>query len=462
MMEPRTLGFIAESCQGQLLAGERSACVSRVCTDSRLAKPGDLFVAIEGDRFDGHNYTGQALGQGAVAALVNRARLVQADERPVIQVDETRQALGQLAARYRQDFDLPVIAIGGSNGKTTTKEILAELLGQRFDTLFSEASFNNDIGVPLTLLRLQDSHRAAVVEVGSNHPGEMESLLTIVRPTIGVLTSIGREHLEFFGDLYGVIREEGALAEVLPEEGCLFVNGDIEGLDAILERCRCRVVTVGESASCDWRLTRIEPSAEGTQFEIISPKGDRNGVHRVNLLGRHNAQNAALAMAVAVELGLSQEELYQGLQDCRPASMRMQTQTLGGVSVINDAYNSNPDSLQAALETLRAFPVRGKLFAVLGDMAELGVWSEPAHVEAGQQVAKLGLNGLIAVGEWADTMVRAAQLAGLANVAAFEDATHTGKALAMKLNPGDVVLIKGSRSAKLERVMEALEEALQP
>ena len=462
MMEPRTLEFIAESCQGQLLTGERSACVSRVCTDSRLAKPGDLFVAIEGDRFDGHDYTGQALGQGAVAALVNRTRLGQADERPVIQVDETRQALGQLAARYRQDFDLPVIAIGGSNGKTTTKEILAELLGQRFDTLFSEASFNNDIGVPLTLLRLQDSHRAAVVEVGSNHPGEMESLLTIVRPTIGVLTSIGREHLEFFGDLDGVIREEGALAEVLPEEGCLFVNGDIEGLNAIRERCRCRVVTVGESASCDWRLTRIEPSAEGTRFEIISPKGDRNGVHRVNLLGRHNAQNAALAIAVAVELGLSQEELYQGLQDCRPASMRMQTQTLGGVSVINDAYNSNPDSLQAALETLRAFPVRGKLIAVLGDMAELGVSSEPAHVEAGQQVAKLGLDGLIAVGEWADTMVRAAQLDGLANVAAFEDATHAGRALAMKLNPGDVVLIKGSRSAKLERVMEALEEALQP
>ena len=462
MMEPRTLEFVAESCQGQLLTGERSACVSRVCTDSRLAKPGDLFVAIEGDRFDGHDYTGQALGQGAVAALVNRTRLGQADERPVIQVDETRQALGQLAARNRQDFDLPVIAIGGSNGKTTTKEILAKLLGQRFETLFSEASFNNDIGVPLTLLRLQNSHRAAVVEVGSNHPGEMESLLTIVRPTIGVLTSIGREHLEFFGDLDGVIREEGALAEVLPEEGCLFVNGDIEGLDAIRERCRCRVVTVGESASCDWRLTRIEPSAAGTQFEIISPKGDRNGVHRVNLLGRHNAQNAALAITVAVELRLSQEELYHGLQDCRPASMRMQTQTLGGVSVINDAYNSNPDSLQAALETLRAFPVRGKLIAVLGDMAELGVSSEPAHVEAGQQVAKLGLNGLIAVGEWADTMVRAAQLAGLANVAAFEDATHAGRALAMKLNPGDVVLIKGSRSSKLERVMEALGEALQP
>ena len=462
MMEPRTLEFIAASCQGQLVTGERLACVSHVCTDSRLAKPGDLFVAIKGDRFDGHDYAGQALGQGAVAALVNRPLRGQAEVAPAIHVDETRQALGQLAARYRQDFYTPVIAIGGSNGKTTTKDILATLLGQRFETLFSEASFNNDIGVPLTLLRLQETHRAAVVEVGSNHPGEIHSLLSIVRPTIGVLTSIGREHLEFFGDLNGVLREEGALAEALPEEGCLFVNGDIEGLGAIIERCRTRVVTVGESEGCDWQLARVTPDGEGTEFEIISPKGDRNGIHRVNLLGRHNAQNAAIAMAVAAELGLSQEELNRGLQDCRPASMRMETQTLGGIRVINDAYNSNPDSLQAALETLKSFPVRGKIIAVLGDMAELGESSEPAHSEAGEQVAKLGLNGLIAVGQWGDVMVRAAQGAGLANVAAFEDAAHAGKALAMKLTPGDVVLVKGSRSAKLERVLGALREELQP
>ncbi len=463
MMEPRTLEFIAESCHGQLVTGQRTAYVNRVCTDSRLAKPGDLFVAIEGDRFDGHDYAGQALGQGAVAALVNRSRLSQGgDVAPAIHVDETREALGQLAARYRQDFDIPVIAVGGSNGKTTTKDILAALLGQRFETLSSEASFNNDIGVPLTLLRLQESHRAAVIEVGSNHPGEMEALLSAIRPNIGVLTSIGREHLEFFENLDGVLREEGALAEALPEDGCLFINGDIDGLETIRKRCRARVVTIGESEGCDWRIVRITPDGEGTEFEILSPKGDRNGVYRVNLLGRHNAHNAAIAMAVATELGLSQEELNQGLRDCRPASMRMQMQTLGGVCVINDAYNSNPDSLQAALETLKAFPVRGKLIAVLGDMAELGKSSESAHNEAGEQVAKLGLSGLIAVGQWADVMVRAAQAVGLSNVAAFEDAAHAGKALAMKLTPGDVVLVKGSRSAKLERVMEALKGELQP
>ena len=461
MMEPRTLGYVEESCNGRLVAGERSASVRRVCTDSRLAKPGDLFVAIRGDRFDGHDYLGDALGQGAEAAVVSQSRLGQAEAAgPTIEVEETREALGQLAARYRRDFELPVVAVGGSNGKTGTKEILATVLGQRLETLSSEASFNNDIGVPLTLLRLREAHEAAVLEVGSNHPGELQPLLQLIQPKYGVLTSIGREHLEFFGDLDGVIEEEGALAEALPPDGCLFVNGDIDGLEVIRARCRAAVVTVGEGEECDWRLTGVALEDEGTTFELISPKGDWSGACRVNLLGHHNARNAALAMAVAAELGLSREELDQGLQRCQPASMRMEMRTLGGVRILNDAYNSNPDSLLAALETLETFPTGGKRIAVLGDMAELGQASESAHVEAGQLAARLGLNGLVTVGRWADTTVRAAQEAGLANVAAFDDTAVAGRALAAKLDAGDVVLVKGSRAAGMERVIEALSEAM--
>ncbi|MFQ3169475.1 MAG: UDP-N-acetylmuramoyl-tripeptide--D-alanyl-D-alanine ligase [Limisphaerales bacterium] len=461
MMEPRTLGYVEESCNGQLVAGQRSASVSRVCTDSRLARPGDLFIAIRGDRFDGHDYLTDALGQGAEAAVVSRSRLGQAEVAgPRIEVEETRDALGRLAARYRQDFELQVIAIGGSNGKTGTKEIVATVLGQRLETLSSEASFNNDIGVPLTLLRLREAHEAAVLEVGSNHPGELEPLLQLIRPRYGVLTSIGREHLEFFGDIEGVIEEEGALAEALPQDGCLFVNGDIEGLESIRARCHATVVTVGAGDGCDWRIAGIVLDDEGTTFELISPKGDWSGAYRVNLLGHQNARNAALAIALAAELGLSREELDQGLQCCRPASMRMEMQTLGGVRIINDAYNSNPDSLLAALETMGSFPVGGKRIAVLGDMAELGQASESAHVEAGQLAARLGLNGLVTVGQWADTTVRAAQEAGLANVAAFDDVNVAGQALAKKLEPGDVVLIKGSRAAKMERIIEALSEAM--
>ena len=211
---------------------------------------------------------------------------------------------------------------------------------------------------------------------------------------------------------------------------------------------------------CDWRIADIRSDDKGTTFEIISPKGDRNGAYCVNLLGHQNARNAALAIALAAELGLSREELDQGLQRCRPASMRMEMQTLGDVRIINDAYNSNPDSLLAALETMGSFPVGGKRIAVLGDMAELGQASESAHVEAGQLAARLGLNGLVTVGQWADTTVRAAQEAGLANVAAFDDVTMAGKALAKKLEPGDAVLIKGSRAAKMEGIIEVLSEAM--
>ena len=460
MMDPRTLEFVEEGCQGRLVAGNHTTFVRRVCIDSRLAKPGDLFVAIEGEKFNGHDYTKHAFDQGAVAALVNDSK----DNKEVVgakvEVEETRKALCLLASYYRRDFNVPLIAVGGSNGKTTTKEILSKLLSRRFRTLSSEASFNNHIGVPLTLLRLREDHQVAIVEVGTNQPGEMESLLSIARPRFGVLTSIGCEHLEFFGGLEGVLLEEGFLAESLPEDGCLFVNGDIEGLATLRERCRARIITVGESSQSDWIISRIDTSNNETVFELISPKGDWNGVYRVNLLGRHNAQNAALAIVVAVEMGLSQEELHHGLEDCQPASMRMELHTLGGVSVINDAYNSNPDSLQAALETLKTFPVKGKVIAVLGDMAELGEASKNAHIEAGLLAAKLGLNGLIAVGNWANVMVRAAQNNGLANVAEFEDPILAGKALASKLKPGDLVLIKGSRSSRLEQVMKEISRAL--
>ena len=463
MMEPRTLGFVEESCNGQLVAGQRSSSIRRVCIDSRLARKGDLFIAICGDRFDGHDYLKDALVQGAEAAVVSRSRLGQEKVHgPMIEVEETRHALGRLSANYRQDFELPIIAVGGSNGKTSTKEILATVLGQRLETLSSEASFNNDIGVPLTLLQLREAHEAAVLEVGSNHPGELQPLLQLIRPRYGVLTSIGREHLEFFGDLAGVIEEEGALAEALPPEGCLFVNGDIEGLEAIRARCRAAVVTVGEGEDCDWQLTGTVLNNDGTTFELLSPKGDWSGAYRVNLLGHQNARNAALAIALAAELGLSREELDQGLQCCRPASMRMEMQTLGGVRIINDAYNSNPDSLLAALETMGLFPTKGKRIAILGDMAELGQASEFAHVEVGRLAARLGMDGLVAVGQWANKMVRAAQEGGLANVAAFDDINVAGQALAVKLSSGDLVLIKGSRAARMERIIEPLKEAMKP
>ncbi|MGN6555935.1 MAG: UDP-N-acetylmuramoyl-tripeptide--D-alanyl-D-alanine ligase, partial [Verrucomicrobiota bacterium] len=222
-METKTLDFILKACGGKLAQGLKVTAIKRVCTDSRQAGDGDLFIALAGERFDAHQFLPEVARQDVAAVVVERAKVI-----PVLQgcaivvVDNARRALGQLAAEYRKEFSLPVVAVGGSNGKTTTKELIASVLSQKLLTLWSEASFNNDIGVPLTLLRLESSHRAAVLEVGTNHPGELAPLVKIVQPKYGVITNIGREHLEFFGDIEGVAKEEGTLAELLPADGKLF------------------------------------------------------------------------------------------------------------------------------------------------------------------------------------------------------------------------------------------------
>ncbi len=244
-MDFRSLKYVVAACAGGQLNGPPELLVSRVCSDSRQAQPGDLFFALAGERFDGHDFLGEVAGKGVAAVVAARGKIPPDLRCAVIAVDDTLQALGRLAVRYRADFELPVVAVGGSNGKTTTKELLAAVLRQKLNTLWSEASFNNDIGVPLTLLKLEKKHQAAVLEVGTNHPGELAPLVRMVRPKLGVITNIGREHLEFFGDLSGVAEEEGWLAELLPADGTLFVNGDDEWSDQIARRTRAAAVRVG-------------------------------------------------------------------------------------------------------------------------------------------------------------------------------------------------------------------------
>jgi UDP-N-acetylmuramoyl-tripeptide--D-alanyl-D-alanine ligase len=456
-VEARTLQYVAEACGGRLQPGASDAPVRRVCTDSRAVQPGDLFVALRGERFDGHDFLETAAKQGAAALVLGFSRAAACPPGvPAVLVEDTRAALGRIAARYRRDFDLPVVAVAGSNGKTTTKEILGTVLARRFPTLRSEASFNNDIGVPLTLLKLDRAHRAAVLEVGSNHPGELTPLLAMIRPRYGVLTSIGREHLEFFGDLDGVAREEGALAEALPADGMLFVNGDTPKLDMITPRSRAAVVRVGAGAGNDWRVSDLALSAEGTRFTINGPRAAVNGAYRVGLLGRHQAINAALAVAVAAELGLRREEIAAGLAEAGPAKQRLQLMAARGFQILDDSYNANADSMIAALETLRDLPCTARRVAVLGDMAELGKQSEPAHAEIGRTAVRCGVGRLFALGAHAQTTAAAARAAGLAAVDVFPDAAAALPAIRAAVQPGDVVLVKASRAARLERVVEAL------
>jgi UDP-N-acetylmuramoyl-tripeptide--D-alanyl-D-alanine ligase len=456
-VEARALRFIVTACAGELLRGSPESPVRRVCTDSRRVQAGDLFFALPGERFDGHDFVRQAAENGAVAVVVERNR-VPADWTgcALIAVGNVRTALGQLAWIYREDFTLPVVVVGGSNGKTTTKELVASVLRQKVATLWSEASFNNDIGVPLTLLRLEKSHQAAVLEAGTNHPGELEPLLKMMRPKYGVITCVGREHLEFFGDLAGVAREEGWVAELLPAAGKLFVNGDDEWTGSLTKRTRAAVVRVGFGAGNDWRARGLRLDKQGVRFQVGGPGTDYSGEYRIHLLGRHQVVNALFAIALGVELGLSRAEVTRGLAECRPSKMRLELWEHSGVCVLDDAYNANADSVAAALQTLRELPCKGRRVAVLGDMAELGAHSETAHEEIGRRAAELGVGQLFAVGKMAPVMARAARGAGLNRVFEFADMETAAAAVKSFVKSGDVVLLKASRATRLERIGEAL------
>ncbi len=456
-MEPRSLTYVAEACGGELLSGSPTSTVTGVCTDSRKAQPGDLFIALAGDRFDGHDYLGEAERRGVVAVVVQSSKARSPELSCArVAVEDPRQALGKLAARYRRDFHLPVIAVGGSNGKTTTKELLASVLRQRFRTLWSEASFNNAIGVPLSLLNLEASHQAAVLEVGTNHPGELAPLVRMIEPQFGVITNLGREHLEFFDDLKGVADEEGWLAELLPTQGTLFVHGDSPELERVLRRTRAKVTRVGFGPDNDWQASDVKLDEAGAAFRVRTADGAFCGEYRVNLLGRHQVVNSLLALAVGAESGLMQKEIQCGLAECRPPKMRMQVWTINGIRVLDDAYNANADSMLAALETLREFPCQGRRVAVLGEMAELGPHSAEAHAEVGRRAAESRVDQLFAVGKLAGVMGAAARAAGLMHVTELGEAETGASAVSHFVRSGDVVLIKASRAARLERVGEVL------
>jgi UDP-N-acetylmuramoyl-tripeptide--D-alanyl-D-alanine ligase len=456
-MEPRPLKFITAACAGEQLNGSPDELVQRICTDSRKIAPGDLFFALPGENFDGHNFVEEVIRRGAIAVVVEHERKPATPNGcAVITVQNTKSALGHFAARYRQDFALPIIAIGGSNGKTTTKELVAAVLRQRLPVVWSEASFNNDIGVPLTLLKLESWHEAAVLEVGTNHPGELAPLVKMIQPKYGVITSIGREHLEFFGNLEGVAQEEGALAELLPADGKLFINGDNQWTRRIVERTRAAVVRAGFSDANDWRVQSPKVDEAGITFWMQAPKVDFSGEYRINLLGRHQVLNAAFAIAIGAELGLSRAEIERGLIECRPAKLRMQLWELNGVRVLDDCYNANADSMLAALQALQELPCKGRRVAVLGDMAEQGGYSEAAHEEVGRRVAELGIGQLFAVGKWASIVARAAKDAGLTRVMEFADVDTAATAVKSFMKSGDLILLKASRSMRLERISDVL------
>ncbi len=425
-----------------------------VSSDTRTLSPGDLFIALQGPNFDGHRFIGAAKEGGAVAAMVMQE--VDAGL-PLLRVADTRQALGRLASIWREAFPRPLVAVTGSNGKTTVKEMIAAIFRQRGPVLVTQGNMNNDIGVPLTLLRLQDE-QSMVVEMGANHPGEIGYLSRIARPDVALITNAGAAHLEGFGDLEGVARAKGEIVEGLGDDGVLVINGDSP--HAPLWRRLAgdrRVVAFGFQAGADVHAdpARMQTPWGGDGFRmncrVTTPAGDLE--IGLALVGRHNLMNALAAIAAAQAAGATLDEIGAGLRTVHPVKGRLCLRAgRQGYRVIDDSYNANPDSVSAAIAVLAQAP--GERWLVLGDLAELGAGSRALHRALGEQARDAGIEHLYTVGE-----MSAEAAAGFGEGgAAFTDQAALIATLRHEL-PGDAtVLVKGSRSAAMERVADALVE----
>lgn len=440
--------------------------IRRLCTDSREIGEGDLFVALKGERMDGHDFVPAALKKGAVGALVRDgyslppAASSRTARQPVLLgVPDTLRAFQQLAAYHRNRFPIPIVAVTGSNGKTTTKEMTADVLAQRWPVLRTEGNLNNRIGVPQTLLRLAPRHKAAVVEMGVDQAGQTARLSELVRPTIGLITNIGPDHLEFFGSMDGSAQAKGELLEFLPPEGHAVLNADDAYFGYLAARARCPVLSFGLSSKADVRADRLTMgSRQGTQFHLRLPGRGRPQPVSMRVHGVHNVLNALAAAAVGHALGLSPVTIAEGLARFRPAVMRSQVLTVGGVRIINDCYNANPASMKAAIDLLVALGAGGRSVAVLGDMLELGPAASALHREVGAYLAQKGVTHLIACGTLSRYVVEGARSAGMPEerVAHEPDAARAGAALKALVEDGDVVLVKASRGMKMEQAVEML------
>ena len=415
-------------------------------TDTRSLGKGNLFVALQGPNFDGHDYLKQAQRQGAVAATVSR---VVETGLPMVVVADTRIALGRLAAHWRSRFELPLIAVTGSNGKTSVKEMLAAILTPCGDTLVTRGNLNNDIGVPLTLSGLAASHRYAVVELGANHPGEIAYLADIARPTIGLVNNAAPAHLEGFGDVEGVARAKGELFERLPADGVCVINADdaYAGLWRELAGSR-RVIAFGLDADAEV-CASWQGDMHGSDIHLHIPSGQVD--FHLPLPGRHNVMNALAASAAAVALGLSVDTITRGLSAMRAVSGRWQPCTgLHGAQIIDDTYNANPGSLGAALELLATS--ERECWLVLGDMGELGDTADALHRRMGEQARDAGLKHLFTLGPLAAS---ASEAFGEGSEA-FTSMDALLDCLRERLAAGVTLLVKGSRSMHMERVVDAL------
>ncbi len=457
-MQP-TLGEFAHACGGRLEGADRS--YTHVSTDTRSLRSGELFVALKGPRFDGHEFLDAAATAGAAGAVVESARALRLSQ---IVVPDAAAALARGASEWRAQFNIPLVGVAGSNGKTTVKEMIAAILGQAGSCLATQGNLNNHIGVPLTLLRIGPEHRFAVVEMGANRAGEVAALAAIARPTVGLITNAGAEHLEGFGSLEGAARAEGELVEGLAADAVAILNADDPFVSLWRGLTHARVITFGLDATANFVARDIHADLGGGEFctrfklereEVQVARGAAWGERtltpiELHLAGRHNVANALAAAAAASAAGASLEHIRTGLAAVRAVRGRLELKRArGGAWLIDDSYNANPSSVRAGIEVLAE--LEGRKWLVLGDMAELGAFARASHTEIGSFARERGIERLFATGELARLAVES-----FGRGAEWHPDTDS-LARALGDPPADArVLIKGSRVNRLERVVAAL------
>ena len=447
-MKPYNLRTLASAMNGTLLQpGDGEVVItSGASTDTRTIKAGALFFALRGENFDAHEFLDQA--SAAAALVVDCAEKVPVG-RPAIVVEDVLSGLQQLAQWYRQELGIPVIAITGSNGKTSTKDFTRSVLSQRFRVNATLGNLNNHIGLPLSVLATDEDHEVGVFEMGMNHSGELAPLCEIARPDISMITNVGSAHIENMGSREAIAEEKGTVARALTKEGTLLIPSDSDFIGQYREASAGRVLPVGQGATV--RAENLVTDIEGSRFDLVIEELGSISAN-IPVTGVHMVNNALLAAGAGFLMGLSLEEIVAGLSETQLTGGRLCQWDHQGVQVIDDTYNANPESVAAALETLAALPSDGNKIVALGKMAELGNHTEDAYRNAGQLAAEKKLR-LIVVGSEAATMATAAREAG-GEVDFFKGITTAAEFLKTIIAPGDIVLFKGSRAAAMEKVME--------
>ncbi|MBF0122884.1 MAG: UDP-N-acetylmuramoyl-tripeptide--D-alanyl-D-alanine ligase [Candidatus Omnitrophica bacterium] len=448
---------IVMATKGKLLSGSGSFRVSGISTDTRKITKGNLFVAIKGDNFDGHNFIGQAVQAGAGAVMVDHANVADAENAVVIVVEDTVKALGAIARFHRKRFKIPVIGITGSAGKTSTKEFIASVLGKKYRVLFNKGTENNHIGVPMTLLQLTKDHEIAVLELGTNHFGEIAYLADIVRPTVAVFTNVGASHLAGLGSPEGVFKEKVTMIDYLPKNGKVIFNAD----DPLLRNLKKKklsqnITTYAIDNKADVKAKAVHSEKGGL---IVTLEGGETIKLKAPVWG--NILNALAAVVCGSLFRVSFDDIREGLLNTDPAKGRQCFHLASGVTVIDDTYNANPVSYRNALRTLSLLPRKGRVFLVAADMLELGEASDVLHAEIGELAAQSGVDTIFATGRWASligSMARAKNSSVEARY--FDKKEDIILALRDQVQFGDIVLVKGSRGMRMESVVVGLLEHL--